>query len=202
MEKILIASIDSDIGVAIHRYYAEHRPDVIVETTSRNGTGKYHLELAHPMTWPFFGEATYDKIYYTIGTGDVKPSRMEVMQVNAFLTCDFLTARASKAIKPGGKVIVMSSGWGSIGLLRSAKAPAYRMSKAALNMGVAIAANRFLTNQWILMHPGFVNTKMTRARLPADAITPEVSAAGVVTQAEAYMKQFGFIDYEGNEVPF
>lgn len=199
--KVLIASVDSDIGAAIQQYYA-NQPDVEVDATSRNGKGIFNLELVHPLTWPNLPAQEYDIIYFTIGINDARASRMEVMQINAFLTCDFLGSKAAAAVKPGGKIVILSSGWGSISQLRSAKAASYRMSKAAMNMGVAVLATRFQKVNWILMHPGFVDTKMTRAALPSENISATESAEGVIKAATAFDKHFGFIDYQGNEVPF
>ena len=199
--KVLIASVDSDIGAAIQQQYAG-QPGVEVDATSRNRKGIFNLELVHPLTWPNLPAQEYDIIYFTIGINDARASRMEVMQINAYLTCDFLGSKAANAVKPGGKIVVLSSEWSSIQLIRSAKAASYRMSKVAMNMGVAVLATRFPKTNWILMHPGFVDTKMTRSALPTDNISAAESAAGIIKSAEAYNKQFGFINYLGNEVPF
>lgn len=198
--KILIVSVDSDIGKGLFKVHTE-RGDT-VETTSRNGNGTYNVELVHPLTWPNLPAKEYDMIYYTIGTNDARVSRMEVMQINAFLSVDFLGTKAVNAVKPGGKIVVLSSGWGSIGSVRSARAPSYRMSKAALNMGIAVLANRNPSIQWLLVHPGYVATKMTRGSTPPDAITIEESVKGIANVSMLAGEQFAFVDYTGATVPF
>jgi NAD(P)-dependent dehydrogenase (short-subunit alcohol dehydrogenase family) len=128
------------------------------------------------------------------------------MHINAFLTCDCLF-KMRESVKDGGKIVVLSSGWSSISQLRSSKALVYRMSKAALNMGVAGMANRDRTVNWILMNPGMVDTKMTEnlmmsQTLASEFISTTESAEGVVKSADAVTKQFAFVDYQGQEVPF
>jgi hypothetical protein len=74
-------------------------------------------------------------------------------------------------------------------------------------MGVAGMANRDRTVNWILMNPGMVDTKMTEnlmmsQTLASEFISTTVSAEGVVKSADAVTKQFSFVDYQGQEVPF
>lgn len=202
---IIVIGADSDIAKAIvvkHRALGDN-----VETTSRNGNGTYTLELAHPRMWPVLQAKAYDVMYYCIGIGDGRSTRAEVMQINAFGAWDYLSNTAPRVVRDGGRIVVLSSGWGSIAELKSAKAPMYRMSKAALNMAVGCLAQVFLTHTWTLVNPGMVRTKLT-ANLQAsdthimDFIEPEVSAEGVVTAAMQVKEHFSFIDYLGNKVPF
>jgi NAD(P)-dependent dehydrogenase (short-subunit alcohol dehydrogenase family) len=202
--KVLVVGVDSGIGAAIAQRHSALGD--VVETTSRNGKGTYALELAHPQMWPRLENNTYDMVYYCIGIGDGRSTRMEVMQVNAFSTWDYLNTIV-RTVKPGGKIVVLSSGWGSIGELRSAKSPMYRMSKAALNMGVACLAQRYLTHTWVLMNPGMVRTKLTTnlqtsATHEMDFIDPHTSAVGVVNAASKVTDHFSFVDYNGAVVPF
>lgn len=202
--KILVIGIDSDIGAAI----AERHTALgdTVHTTSRRGKGTYNLELVHPLMWPKLQAKTYDKLYYCIGVGDGRVSRAEVMQINAFLACDCLFAMRP-SVKDGGKIIILSSGWSSISQMRSSKALVYRMSKAALNMGVAGMANRDQTVKWILMNPGMVDTKMTSNLMMSQTLATEfidvgTSAQGVVSAADAVTEQFSFVDYLGQTMTF
>lgn len=202
---ILVVGVDSDIGAAIaarHRALGDR-----VETTSRNGRGTYHLELAHPRMWPALTTDAYDIMYYCIGIGDGRASRMEVVQINAFGAWDYVSNTAPRVVREGGSIVVLSSGWASITAIKSAKSPVYRMSKAALNMGIACLAQHFPTYNWLLVNPGMVNTKMTQnLRISAtherDFIEADVSAAGVVEQSTKNKRQFAFVDYLGNTVPF
>lgn len=202
--KIMVIGVDSDIGAAIAARHVAMGDEV--HTTSRRGKGTHKLELVHPLQWPKLEQKVYDRLYYCIGVGDGRISRAEVIHINAFLTCDCLF-KMRESVKDGGKIVVLSSGWSSISQLRSSKALVYRMSKAALNMGVAGMANRDRTVNWILMNPGMVDTKMTEnlmmsQTLASEFISTAESAEGVVKSADAVTKQFAFVDYQGQEVPF
>ena len=167
-------------------------------TTSRNGRGDIKFELNHPYSWPKLEQ--FDRLYYTIGIGEARSSRMEVMQTNCFATLDFLSY-AVKSAKDDAKIIVLSSEWGSISRCGAANAQWYRISKAALNMGIAIMSNRHQNVKWILMQPGFVHTKMTADMKVKNAITTIESAAGMINTVNN-IDHFGFYDYLGQEIEF
>ena len=200
----LIASVDSDIGKALRTELQDANPDILC--TSRRAGASVPLELAHPLTWPKFTADTIDEVWYTIGIGDSRSTRLEVMQVNAFLTCDFLGTLAARGLVAGAKIVVLSSEWGSVSRFADDPkarpvSPAYRMSKAALNMGVALLAKRYQQFNWILMQPGMVDTKMTR-NLGGDALSPSQSASAMIAAVAAETRQFCFIDYLGKDVGF
>ena len=195
---IMVCGIDSDIGLQIA---TQHRAlgDTVV-TTSRNGIGDYRVELNHPYAWPKFERDTFDLIYYTIGIAEGRTSRMEVMQVNCFATHDWLNMMGG-TVKPGGKLVVLTSGWGSIGSVDGHQSPWYRMSKAALNMAVAILAQRYKSQIWTLMQPGWVYSKMNRAGGPT-SITPTHSATCIIRESAKVTEHFSFIDYTGAKLEF
>jgi NAD(P)-dependent dehydrogenase (short-subunit alcohol dehydrogenase family) len=82
--------------------------------------------------------------------------------------------RVTNALAPllgeGGKVVIITSRMGSIGDNGSGSFYGYRMSKAAVNAaGVSLAHD--LKGRGIavaLLHPGMVNTDMTRHGIPAE----------------------------------
>lgn len=200
--KVLIISVDSDIGDQIAYQHIQAGDEVLA--TSRNKKTRFHLQLAHPLTWPKFEgqEGTFDRIYYTIGVGDGSASRIEVMQVNCYMSLDCIV-KYEPMLKDGGQMVVFTSGWSSITELRSGKAPVYRMSKAALNMGVAIQANKNSRVQWVLVHPGLVDTKMTKyLNSPQEMLTPEQSAQAILSMLPNVTKHFSFMEYTGREIPF
>ena len=202
--RVIVIGVGSGIGAAIAAHHKQIGDSV--DSTSRHGLGTHKLELVHPLMWPKLEDGVYDRMYYCIGVGDGRVSRAEVMQINAFLSCDCIH-KMRPAVKTGGQIVVLSSGWSSISQLRSSKATVYRMSKAALNMGIACMANRDKTVSWTLMNPGMVETKLTSnlmfsQTLASEFIKPEESAAGVVKAAGVVTKQFSFVDYLGQEVPF
>lgn len=196
--RILVAGIDSDIGYEIAAVHRELGDEVV--TTSRNGKGDHHMEISHPYGWPRFEANAFDKIYYTVGIHDGRSSRMEVMQVNAFATYDFLNSVGS-SLKQGGQCVVLSSGWGSIAGVQGQQNVWYRMSKAALNMGVAVLAQRYTHCRWTLMQPGWVLSKINRAGGP-QALTPRYSADTLVHAAKNVTEHFAFIDNTGKKMEF
>lgn len=205
MSKILIASIDSDIGVEIAQQLKDQGHSVT--TTSRNGNGDYHLELAHNLSWPKLPEAEFDTIYYTIGIGDKRSTRIEVMQINAFLSVDFL-GYAARAVKPGGSIVALTTLWGSISAVSNLPpqlatlSQAYKMSRAAFNMGVTIQSKRFPQLRWLLIHPGIVDTKATQGWNRNDKISAKDSAAGVINVGSLSKYPAMFMDYNGQKVDF
>lgn len=105
-------------------------------------------------------------------------------------------------IRPGAKVINVSSRLGSIGH-GTASTYAYSTSKAALNMATVIMA-RELEHAGVIcvaMSPGWVRTDMGG---PDARLDPLESAADIVRTVEALRpEQSGsFIDHEGHPVPW
>lgn len=203
MKKVLIVGIDSDIAKGIKAKHDAAGDRVV--TTSRNGIGDYRLELVHPTTWPQFKEE-FDILYYCIGIGDSRYSRMEVMQVNAFMANDFLGS-VVKYVKPGGTIVGLTTLWGSVSEMATipiqfaTQNVAYKMSRAAFNMGFVILSRRFNAYNWVLMHPGTVRTKATK-NLQAQMIDIDTSASGIIKTVDANTKQFVFVDYSGRELKF
>jgi NAD(P)-dependent dehydrogenase (short-subunit alcohol dehydrogenase family) len=198
--KVLIVSIDSDIG---NQIMVKHlQANDTVHGTSRHGRTRFNLHLFNTSQWPVFTDK-YDRIYYTIAIGDGRNSRAEVMNINAFLSTDFLNYIAPN-VAVGGQVVVLTSEMGSISRTRDLDSIPYRLSKAALNMGVACCAVRWPDIKWTLMQPGFVDTKMTRGvkNKPSKILTPAESAEGVINSSTNVTQQFCFIDYAGRPIPF
>lgn len=197
--RVLVAGVDSDIGAAIAAQHAARGDEVT--TTSRNGKGKHFLEITNPYTWPKFGKQVFDTIYYTIGISDYKNSRAEVMHINAFASVDFLNYLVPWA-SPGAKMVVLTSEWGSIRGCDGWNNQTYRMTKAALNMGVATLHKRHPYLHWVLMQPGFTKTKMTANVKGVKMLTTDTSAAGIIASASAVTEKFSFIDYTGKPLEF
>lgn len=94
--------------------------------------------------------------------GDVEPARfMEVLVVNALAPLRILD-RFSNLLRPAGTLAVMSSSLASIADNIGGGAEVYRMSKAALNMGLrSIAARNTAPGRtYIAAAPGWVRTTM------------------------------------------
>ena len=100
-----------------------------------------------------------------------------------------------------GKLIAISTRMGSIADNTSGGFLAYRSSKTALNMAwrTLALAERDLTS--VVLHPGWVQTRMGGANAP---VTPEESIGGMRQVIEGLSpKDSGeFFDYQGQRVPW
>ena len=106
-------------------------------------------------------------------------------------------------LRPGSKLVFVTSRMGSIGDNTSGGHYAYRMSKAALNM----AARSFAIDLRArgvavgLVHPGFVQTDMTGGR---GEVTPEEAAAKIVERIDALTLETSgeFLHAKGYPLPW
>ena len=187
----LIASIDSDIGMALYRKL----PDA--HTTSRLDNGTYHMDVLDNV--PKFTQQ-YDKLFYTIAADNPK----EVIRVNAVAVYQLLDMMAkTKVLTDNAQVIVLSSQMGSIAEINADNSPYYRMSKAALNMGISILDQRYPNIRWKLLHPGPVRTKMTEGRTYSDTAMLEVDrCAELILERSKDNKPFGFYGIFGRIIPW
>jgi NAD(P)-dependent dehydrogenase (short-subunit alcohol dehydrogenase family) len=108
-------------------------------------------------------------------------------------------------LREGGRsrIIFITSRMGSIGDGPSGSSYAYRMSKSALNMFGANLA-RDLTGRGILcllLHPGWVRTRMGGREAPLD-IASSVAGMRRVVAAAAPARSGSFFDFEGREIPW
>ncbi|MES1021737.1 SDR family oxidoreductase [Gloeocapsa sp. BRSZ] len=106
--------------------------------------------------------------------------QFEVNALGALRVTQVLLSR----LKPGAKVVMMTSRMGSIADNTSGNSYGYRMSKVALSMagkslshdlkplGIAVA----------ILHPGLVQTRMTN--FTEKGITPEVSVQGLLARID------------------
>ena len=194
--KVAVVSIDSEIGEQVAQVH-EQRGDTVI-TSSRNGNGTRHMELTQPKTW--FLPTDIDRVYYTLGIGGEKHSRQETMNVNALLPIDYLSTLAARA-NSGCTFVVYSSEYGSIGMTRAPKSLAYRMTKAALNMGVKCLSLVYPQHTWLLVHPGTVQTKIAKTKL-LNPITARDSAEQTVATADSHAGPIKFLKYDGTELPW
>ena len=101
----------------------------------------------------------------------------------------------------GGKLIAISTRMGSIADNTSGGFLAYRSSKTALNMAwrTLALANPDLTS--VVLHPGWVQTRMGGSNAP---VTPHDSIAGMrkVIDRLSPTNSGQFLDYQGQQVPW
>lgn len=129
---------------------------------------------------------------------------MEVQRVNALgpvLTTLALVPNLAKAAKPVAGIV--TSKMGSIGDNSSGGYYAYRMSKAAVNMGAKTLSLDLADKNIavVVMHPGWVQTAMGGTQAP---VKPVDSVAGMrkVLAGVDMAKTGRFFDYTGAALPW
>lgn len=192
---ILIIGGDSDIAVALNMelILAGHN----VKRFTRN-----QLDVrSNPTSWPVIAEK-YDQVFYCIGVGGVHGDEEEIMLTNSLYSFKCLQYIAPH-VKNDGAIRVLSSAVGSLTSAHKDGAErgniVYRMSKAALNMGVIKLSQDFSNIRWQLIHPGFVKTKMTLSSpLLSYAIDPKESAIKILRLSVP--KQLSFKNFDGKDI--
>ena len=122
-----------------------------------------------------------DGRWQSISEIDMKHA-MEVIEVNSIAPV-LITQKFEEKLKPGSKIVMMSSLMGSISDCMSGKSYAYRASKTALNM-FSVAMKNELESQGIsilIMHPGWVETDMGGPNAP---LSVEESVSGIIERIE------------------
>ena len=101
-------------------------------------------------------------------------------------------------VRDGGQIVFLSSKMG-LPAFAAPDSPAYRISKAAINMYAAILAQRVAERNIVVtpMHPGWVQTRMGGSSAP---FTVEQSAAGLFRGIEARPESGKFWNVETNSL--
>lgn len=155
----LIVGADSGIGSAL----LARIPDS-VGTSRKDASDHIFLDVVEEGYWPSF-DTKFEDVYFCIAVDGLSNSPAETIDINATQSIKFLEY-LTQFISDGGTIRVLTSVMGS--LSKGFMMPVndanmfYRMSKAALNMGVMDLAKRHEHINWQLVHPGFVKTKLTR----------------------------------------
>lgn len=129
---------------------------------------------------------------------------IETFDVNTVSTLKITEAFVPHILKSEQKTIVaLSSSAGSIASNESGGMIAYRMSKAALNMGMQEFAIK-LHEQGVhvlLLHPGWVQTSMGGQNATVSVNNSVKGMLDVIENKGSY-RSGGFYDYEGQERPY
>jgi NAD(P)-dependent dehydrogenase (short-subunit alcohol dehydrogenase family) len=137
-----------------------------------------------------------------VNIGDVDPGAfVEIMLTNVLAPLKLADKLADLTVE-NGVVAVMSSRMGSIELTTDGRGPAYRISKAGLNMGLkGIAARRADGRTYLAVDPGWVKTSMGGDSAP---LTVEQSISSMANVLHARRGQGGvaFVNYEGQSWPW
>lgn len=168
------------------------------------------IELTDPSAGELLGEALaeWERVDVLINNagvyhqGETTEDFLDSFHVNAvapFLVTKALLPKLRKS--PGPKAVQITSLMGSISDNESGGSYAYRSSKAALNMIMKTfsRSDPWLTS--IVIHPGWVQTRMGGPEAPTPVAT---SAAGIwkVVRGLAKTDSGKFFDFEGHELPW
>lgn len=195
---VLITGASRGIGLALIRQFLDNGYHVI--GTSRSGKienmaqGKFEampLDLSSAASIGDFEKniATKEiKIDILINNAGIGPdldhdlpdesSFRATLEVNLTGTTLF-TESMLKHMNASGKLINISSKMGSLANCRSSDSPAYRISKAALNMYTKILANRLAGQLTVAaIHPGWVRTTIAPSNIHG-RLSADESAKGI-----------------------
>jgi NAD(P)-dependent dehydrogenase (short-subunit alcohol dehydrogenase family) len=174
------------------------------------------VETLNTTDWPAvdalrerLGRQTLDLLFVSaaisgssVNIGDVKPDAfIETMLTNVLAPLQ-LVDRFADLTAEDGVVAAMSSRMGSIELTSDGRGPAYRISKAGLNMGLkGIAARRADRRTYLAVDPGWVQTSMGGASAP---LTVEQSVTSMVDVLQTHKGRGGiaFVNYQGQALPW
>lgn len=135
-------------------------------------------------------------------SADIDPAEWErVMRVNAL--GPILAARTLRGkLHSGGTIVAISSYMGSIGGESGGGSYSYRMSKAALNMGLSRfameSAGKFAV---AVLHPGWVKTDMGGEAAPVEVVDSVAGMRQVIAGLTAGGR-CAFADYQGRPLPW
>ena len=101
-------------------------------------------------------------------------------------------------LKPGGTVVFMTSGLGSLARANGT-AELYSATKAALNMLAIGFSRRHPELRVVLMHPGWVKTDMGGPGAPLDLQTSVTAMPNVIAGAQVGL---AYVDYKGETIPW
>lgn len=134
--------------------------------------------------------------------GDVDPDGFaHVLLVNALAPLRIID-RWQTPLAPDALVAIMSSSMGSVALNDEGGWEAYRMSKAAANMGLrSMAARRHDDRTYIAINPGWVRTALGG---PDAELSVAQSIPRVVDVLDRHATDRGvqFLDFQDNTVPW
>lgn len=192
------------------RVHASARSDADLAELTADGATAHRADVTDEPSLAAMAEAmgsAVDVLIVNAGVGsreqrldEVDPANWaRVMAVNAL--GPLLAARTvGTRVRQGGKLVALTSIMGSIAD-NGGGAWSYRMSKAALNMGISCLAIELRPRDIdvAVLHPGWVKTDMGGDQAP---LSPQESVAGMRAVIDRLTTSGGFFDYSGRALPW
>lgn len=183
---VFVIGASRGIGLELVRQYLEAGERVIATARDDAGLARLHdmgaiaikLDVADPasvsgLSWVLDGEKL-DLALYVAGVFSADDAKSPPTQqaFDAMMHTNLLGAmQALPQVAPwveevGGQFAFLSSDMGHIGDTRGSRGWLYKVSKAALDMAVVAAQADYPRAQFLLLHPGWVQTEMGGALAP------------------------------------
>ena len=198
----VIATVRDRAALAdLERSYGESLEVEVLDTTDWAAVDALRDKLRDRTIDLLFVNAGISGPMVTIG--EVDPQAFgNLLTVNALAPLRIVD-RFLDRIAPDGTAAVMSSHLGSLGDNASGGFDAYRISKAALNMGMrSIAAQqRDSGRTFLAVAPGWVRTDMGGPAAPL-AIEDSIPRLADVLQRRKGDGNIAFVSYEDQEIPW
>ncbi len=220
----LIIGASRGIGFELARQYREDKWDVI--GTARDEAGLARLAAIGAKTIKLdvttadapallqagIAGARLDLAIYCAGIVGPRTQKLEapteaefeaVMRINVLATMTLAPLAAPALARSAGKLAVISSRMGSIGVRSATTSWLYRTSKAALNSALKdmslVLGPQGVT--CVTLHPGWVRTDMGGAGADIDVAT---SVRGIRAALAALTpdRNGSFLNYDGSEIPW
>lgn len=216
MPSIAIVGASRGLGLEFVRQYladgwtvhASARQDADLEALRALGAVAYRTDVTDETSLAAMAaaiEGSLDLLIANAGVGSREPALADVdaakwtrvMTINAL--GPLLVARTlGPKVRQGGTIAALSSILGSIAD-NDGGSWSYRMSKAALNMGLTCLAVELKPRdvKVIALHPGWVQTDMGGEQAP---LQPPESIAGMRRVIAGASESGRFIDYSGKQI--
>jgi len=183
---VLVMGASRGIGLELVRQYLDAGQRVLATARDEAGLARLRdlgaqalkLDVADPasvsgLSWLLDGEkldlALYVAGVFTTEDATSPPTQQAfdaLMHTNVLGAMQALPQVAPWVEEAGGQFAFFSSDMGHIGDTRSSRGWLYKVSKAALNMAVVAAQPDYPRAQFLLLHPGWVQTDMGTSAAP------------------------------------